>query len=456
VPRPATSLASDGLPLWDTFEALFFFVAGLSAGVVLGILLPSLWRTLRRRFRRIEKVAPLADATLADVMPRIAILRGAESDAKEGDADYDDDGSEVEREALPHVSVVEAFVYARYLTQEGKAREAVRVYLDLLKHDRISKGQTNRALFELAQCYVEVGLEARALDTFLELHHRKPEKAPVLLKAIALCCRLRDETRLQSTLTSYRGVRPESVREAASTALCFFADEASAAGNSKRALELARQTLRWENDSAHGRALLWRLTGAELWQASRASERAGDAKALWSAFAADWRARYDISRDTGLSPAAECGTIAERIAHLAALPEAALDLRAVRREFRETAGTSERDGKESEEKLFEALVVYGFLELFRYARMAEDVPVASLAPLLLSPPAATFVARAAAFLREAGPGPFPLVVYFLHECSRCQALVQRFRWTCPQCGGQATLQTVTPQPWTASQPTEIR
>ena len=244
MPRPASAVASDGLPLWDTFEALFFFVAGLSVGIVLGILLPSLWRTLRRRFRRIDKVAPLDDRLLADVLPPLAILRGeaAETGLAEGENDDDTEGDLASDAAqsgfaphpvpLPRASLAEAFVYARYLMQERKAREAIRVYLDLLKSDRISKGQTGRALFELAQCYVEVGLEARALDTYLELHHRKPNRSQVLLKAVPVCARLRDETRLVSLLSSYVGTRGD----------CQFAGVA-AAGNHNR-----YRKSRWRRD----------------------------------------------------------------------------------------------------------------------------------------------------------------------------------------------------------------
>ena len=143
--------------------------------------------------------------------------------------------------------------------------------------------------------------------------------------------------------------------------------------------------------------------------------------------------------------------MAERIAHLAASPEAALDFRSLRREFRETAGYRKREGRPELEVLFEGVAVYGFLELFRYARMAEDAAVASLAPLLLSPRAAAFVEKGRSLVTLAGfTQPWPLVMFFLHTCSRCHAMAEAFHWTCPRCGGEATLTLENSSPWAGS------
>jgi hypothetical protein len=448
VPRPASAVAADGLPLWDTFEALFFLVAGLSAGVVLGILLPSLWRTLRRRFRRVDKVAPLDERLLADVLPPLELLKGNLSESESDERCEESDNNTAPEGAktpwtLPRASIAEAFVYARFLIQERKAREAIRVYLELLRNDRISKGQTNRALFELAQCYADIGLEARALDTFLELHYRRPERPQVLLKALGACRRLNDETRLLGLLDSYKGTRGAEVREAAASTLCVFAEDAVSAGQAAKGLMLARKALRWQGSDPHGQSLVWRVTSDEAWAGAQ-----GDVKNLWSTFGADWDARFEISKETGLSPAAGAHHLALRLANLAASPEAGDDFRALRREFKETAGFHEREGKVEEEELFEGIAVYGFLELFRYARMAQDASVASLAPLLLGPKAAAFVEKSRALLVLAGfTTPWPLLMFFLHICGRCQAVSETFQWSCPRCGGHATLQPATPRPW---------
>lgn len=448
MPRSASAVTSNGLPLWDTFEALFFFFAGLSVGIVLGILLPSLWRTLRRRFRRLDKVAPLDEKLLSDVLPPLALLNENSADAEQDDkAETQGEDSALEGvkppASLPQASLAEAFVYARFLIQERKVREAIRVYLDLLRNDRISKGQTNRALFELAQCYAEIGLEARALDTYLELHHRRPERPQVLLKAIDACRRLDDEARLLALLDSYKGTRGADVCDAAAAALTFFAEGALAAGQAAKSLSLARKALRWKGADAHGQTLVWRVTGDEAWAGAQ-----GDGKNLWSAFAADWDARYEISKETGLSPAAVAHHLALRLAHLAASPDAQEDFRALKREFKETAGFGGRKGNTEEETLFEGIGVYGFLELFRSARMAEDAAVASLIPLLLSPQAATFVEKCRTLLAVAGfTTPWPLLMFVLHECSRCKAVSENFLWACPRCGGHATLQPATPRPW---------
>lgn len=39
------------LPVWDSFEAIFFVLAGGIIGFVFAYLFPSIWRTIRRRFR---------------------------------------------------------------------------------------------------------------------------------------------------------------------------------------------------------------------------------------------------------------------------------------------------------------------------------------------------------------------------------------------------------------------
>ena len=56
--RQITTQSTEGMPMWDSFEASFFVGAGLSVGIVLGFLFPSLWRTFRRRFRKISNYTP--------------------------------------------------------------------------------------------------------------------------------------------------------------------------------------------------------------------------------------------------------------------------------------------------------------------------------------------------------------------------------------------------------------
>jgi hypothetical protein len=288
-----------------------------------------------------------------------------------------------------------------------------------------------------------VGLEARALDIYLELHHRKPDRPQVLLRALETCVRLRDETRLLALLGSYKGTRGVELRESACASLCGFAEDALAAGQTVRGLDLARAALRWRGDDPQGQSLVWRVAGDEVWAAAQS-----DVRALWTAFGADWEARYEISRESGLSPAAASARMAERLAHLAALPDTEAGFRSVRREFRDIAGHERREGRADLESLFEAVVVFGFLELFRFSRLATDAAVASLPTLLLSPRAAAWVESARALSTLAGTRhAWPHSAAFRHACGRCKATSDAFHWSCPRCGARSSLALVHPTPW---------
>lgn len=195
MPRPAATTGADGLPLWDTFEALFFLIAGLSIGVVLGVMFPSLWRSFRRRFRNPSRFAP-HDASLSAYVshtPPLHILSASES---EEDAEVAPSGQ---------VGLAEAFVIARHHLQEGRPRESVRIYLDILGHEQVSTQQTNRALFELSQVYAELGLQSRALDTGLELLHRKPDDGRVFTYLLDLCTRYGILDRVKGLLSIRKG-----------------------------------------------------------------------------------------------------------------------------------------------------------------------------------------------------------------------------------------------------------
>jgi tetratricopeptide (TPR) repeat protein len=435
MPRPAHSVSADGLPLWDTFEVLFIFAAGVSAGIVLGFLLPSLWRTLRRRFRNLEKISPRDESILQGVTLPFSLLDEDDSDSQEV-------------EQLPHLRLVEAFLMARYCFQEGKTREAVRLYLELLKNDRISKGQTNRALFELAQCYHALGLGSRALDTLLELYYRRPDKPQVLLEVLTLCRKLKENSKTEGILQAYQGPRNEKVRMAASAALCLRAEIFLEQSNRKRSLDAAREALRWHSHSAHGQMLIWSQTGTEIWNPASQVE---DARLLWSALAVDLEARTEISLETGLSEVAGAEILASRLAHLASLPQALEVFKSARKEFRETSGLGHRSEGSPTEATFEKVLCYSILALLRWPGMAKDPAMAPLVSALMPTLHAQFLIRCLETARVSEQPRQSLLSFFLHECRQCKALTEDFQWYCPQCQSLDTLQIKHTHPWTGTQ-----
>ncbi|MEN9529692.1 MAG: hypothetical protein RI932_1565, partial [Pseudomonadota bacterium] len=139
MPRPVSDSIADGLPLWDTYEALFFLLTGISLGIVLGFLFPSVWRSFRRRFRKLERYKPdkaVAAPWVAATGPRI--LSVDDSDSENG-------------ETRSELDLVTLFVSARYAVQEKSLREAAALYLQILGSEKVTRVQTNKAMFELAQ-----------------------------------------------------------------------------------------------------------------------------------------------------------------------------------------------------------------------------------------------------------------------------------------------------------------
>lgn len=258
MPRPVSDSIADGLPLWDTYEALFFLLTGISIGIVLGFLFPSLWRSFRRRFRKLEKYRP--GVTRSRPLGRSPKVQYLLSDSLGGEGD----------ESQADADVVTLFVSARYAFEENSLREAVALYLQILGSEKVTRVQTNKAMFELSQVYAQSGLTAKAMETGLELLHRKPSNIDIFRFLLQLASERGEENRLETTLQLYSGpASGDLAREVAhvlsesSSRLLRDAQLES----QKQAVRLAKLAVRWSPAAVEPKLALVEATSV-LWRAA--------------------------------------------------------------------------------------------------------------------------------------------------------------------------------------------
>jgi hypothetical protein len=248
VPRPVSDAVADGLPLWDTYEALFFLLTGIFLGIVLGFLFPSVWRSFRRRFRRIDKYKPdklmLASQLKFSAKNRLLAL-GNDDETDQQPADVD---------------LIAIFVAARYAVQENALRDAANLYLQILGSEKVSRVQTNKAMFELTQVYSMSGLAEKAIETGLELLHRKPAQSEVFRLLLTLCFERPDFAALMKVLETYTGPKSGELAREVSHTLSAFAMQLLKAGAQQDAVALAKIAVRWSPSSLEPKLALVDVT----------------------------------------------------------------------------------------------------------------------------------------------------------------------------------------------------
>jgi tetratricopeptide (TPR) repeat protein len=248
LPRPVSEAIADGLPLWDTYEALFFLITGIFLGIVLGFLFPSAWRSFRRSFRRVDKYR--TDLKL--------MSSGSAPVSKNDLLPLNND--EAEENAAGDVDLVSVFVAARYAVQESAFREAAQLYLQILSSERVTRVQTNKAMFELAQVFSLSGLHERAIETGMELLFRKPAHADVFKLLLNLLLRQPSYGKLSEILSAYSGPKSgELARETAHILSCS-ALEMLSRGQQENAISLAKQAIRWSPSALEPKLTLVEVT----------------------------------------------------------------------------------------------------------------------------------------------------------------------------------------------------
>lgn len=257
MPRPVSDSIADGLPLWDTYEAFFFLLTGISLGLVLGFLFPSVWRSFRRRFRKLERYKP--DKVLAGPLVPLS----------HNELQHFLIHSDVSEEPQHEVDLVPLFVSARYAVQENALREAASFYLQILGSERVTRSQTNKAMFELSQVYALSGLTAKAIETSLELLHRKPTHVEVFRHLLKLVSQTGEKHHLELILELYSGpVSGELAREVAwflSEVAARLLREGELPEQRQRSVRLAKLAVRWNPTAIMPKLILIESTSV-LWR----------------------------------------------------------------------------------------------------------------------------------------------------------------------------------------------
>jgi hypothetical protein len=198
-------LAPDGLPLWDTFEAFIFFAAGLTTGVVLGFLFPSLWRGFRRRLRPNSRFA-ISDSELneATLVPSFLIEPPPLPSGTR--ARIPMAGSPTRGEAAVEIQLAKA----RAQFQSGHLRDSLTTYLTVLRSPQVSSAHTARLMNELAQVYAELGLLDRALACAKEYHLMRRSSPVAFRQRFELAHRAHDDREMVQSVKSFTGRLPAS------------------------------------------------------------------------------------------------------------------------------------------------------------------------------------------------------------------------------------------------------
>jgi lipopolysaccharide biosynthesis regulator YciM len=189
---------TEGLPLWDTFETILFFGTGVVIGIVFGFLFPSLWRAFRRRFRNSNRLDRLnlnpVDLENLPLAPSWLVEPATQ------------DLDEVKTQAATDSGAIEQnFVSARALFQSGLPREAVQVYLSILKSPAASSQQSARVYLELAQVYGELGLVDRALATAKEYQSRRRSSHQALELTVTMAQKSASMVEIIAAVHRFRG-----------------------------------------------------------------------------------------------------------------------------------------------------------------------------------------------------------------------------------------------------------
>ncbi len=418
MPRPLGFGGADGLPVWDTVEAVYFLVAGLSAGLVLGFLFPSIWRSFRRRFRNTRRFG--VSSFENDVRSPLRVL--ADHSDEPSDSSVSASGTGVDVDAL--------FVQARGLVHAGKVRDSVQAYISILGDERVSKRETNRGLFELAQCYELMGLSGRALDMAIELLGRKPKLKPVFEFILDLLATTHRYERIEEILGRWKGDSDARLRVRISHALCEHGEILLRSGRLNEAREYGIRAIRWSLTSARARILVWQATSEDTLQ------RIGnDVGKQWIALAVDLEARVKIFSDTGISHAAGSEYLRSMLASVSKIDSFLDGFPAVENEFRSVAKMDLAE-KGSADIVDELLFHVVISELRGWSSDAADrfLPaVGAISPHL--------IARIAEVSRVLGPSVAELLQRNtrVHKCKTCGAAALAFAWRCPHCGERESL-----------------
>jgi hypothetical protein len=391
----------------------------VSLGVVIGFLFPSVWRAFRRKFRNTKRFATALPTEL--VQPP---LQQFDEVPEEADA----------RHVLATLPIESLFVHARSLVQGKNPRDAISVYLEILGDERVSKSETNRALFELSQTYAWVGLLGRSFDVGFELLSRKPKHRQVFEFLMSVIVKSQRYDRILEILPVWRGDADAKLRLRIAHALCEHAENILLSGNVAAARDVASLATRWSYGSARARLALWEATSSDV-----LTKIGTDVKQRWIAFAADLDSLSRIFSEIQTSPMASAQHVRMIMSELgkdARGVEAYFD---IEREFLLASGLS-RVGDKSTRAVVDDVVLFVLLSDSRDWKVAVSGDVGAIARVVSSSIVEKVLSALAALGDPAGTAF--LHGLKIHQCSLCGGVAKEFAWVCSHCGERETLRPV--------------
>jgi tetratricopeptide (TPR) repeat protein len=392
-------------PLWDTFEALFFLFAGIFIGIVLGVLFPSLGRTLRRKMKTYKHLTADISHLSYSLQPYVSLLH-----------------TDPLHITSHQIDVPERFVLARYLFQARNPHEALKIYTDILTHSKSSSLDVQQALFEMAQVYASLNLYTKSFDVAFELLHHIPQNRSVFefLIDITLDPSLFDK--MSSIASCYKGSWDLDLKLLTTHALCTAGEWYQNNKLPNKALEYARKALRYSPTSGRAKILLWQLTSLNLWKKSL---EAADTSMISQAWLTDLEARSVIYKDTGISPAAGSHHLFNIIKNLRDIASPLPLLQQAK----------EDSPLSSSVNIWEDFVFYGALGFLK-----EQENITEHLKEFLSQISLFFFQNSLLLQNKNALLTKALYAGLLaHTCSRCNSIVSEFLWRCPHCKSLETL-----------------
>lgn len=433
-------LARDGLPLWDTFEASFFLLAGLSTGLVFGFLFPSLWRGLRRRLTRPSWV-DLQSEDLRDLPlePQLFLIENEET------VDEDEIRTPLSiTSQYPRQDQAEIhgrFVLARALFQKQKLRDAVRTYVHLLRSPTLSTKQTMQVYLELSQVYCKLALHDRALALIKEVQAHRPASTLARDIRFELASTTENAREYQGAIKAYRGRWSEEDKLKTVHQLCAFAESAgekkkSSASRSQRVptRSLLNEARNLMPDSHRVRVVL-----ADTSFQQTIAQNGHTAAQLWILLFAETLKRIHLVLNQGIAMAPLLKTLQEIAVQLSVASDLESGYVTAQPELSRLLS-----GLNPKEKLI-------FQEIGCQLAWQISSPHTPQDALLER------VIELAYITKETTPWPshFPeylsqhvnfdchsafKIAMTIHSCSRCRHQCVGFEWQCPHCKARESLQ----------------
>lgn len=392
-------------------------------GIVLGILFPSLWRTFRRRFRKPSQYAPLASdhwTKEKENQMKLHILNL--NDTRETSEDN------VSQQSV-NIKIAEAFILSRFYFQSGRARDCIKIYIDILTNESVSKEETNQALFELSQAYRSIGLISRAYDTAFELLHRKPNHNKALNYLVTLCAEHRMKDRFNLILNLYNGSPDLSLQRTVAHAFASVGEDFLNKNQISHAVDYAHRSLKWDRASGRALILLWEASNRDIWNRSNL-----DLKSKWVALGASLEARGQVYLTSQVSPIAGVEHLRDMLENICQTNGFIEAFQEVEQEFHR-ALEWKKFSLEVEKKLLES-IFYALLLLQDKNETRDHPTLPGLLAAITSKTKGTFAlpAEFSSQHREAIKMGF-----FAHQCQKCSALSTHFFWQCRSCGEKESL-----------------